>query len=276
MKKYYIQAARDKKETVVSLLKLHLNMSEEKAHYLISIGAVWNKSKNERIKDPVFVCTGELVVVYNPEYRVPVYPFDPNDIIYDDAGFLIVYKKGKYPTVPTPYSDVNSLSFALEDFFMKKKPGKKIYVINRLDTHARGLVFFAKNKKTEKTLHRMFKERRVKKWYFAGTKVFDGVKSDYLIQDQLEWKGKKKQSKTFIHLLKKTETGFCFLVRPYTGRTHQIRKHFAGYLVPITGDPVYGNASREDSMALVCFTYIFPHPVTGVKMKVGYVPELFC
>ncbi|MBN2441770.1 MAG: hypothetical protein JXJ04_10500 [Spirochaetales bacterium] len=273
MKKYYIQVKENNKETLKSLIVLHLKLSEDEADYLISIGAVWDKNTNLRLKNPDARCRRELLIVHKPDYEVPVYPFHSDDIIYEDNSFLIVYKKGKYPTVPTPYSDVNSLSYALQGYYDKKKAGITTYVINRLDTHAQGLVFFAKNKTTEKYLHRMFQDRKVKKWYLAETAPFDIVKENYLIEDTLEWNEKAKKAKTFIHLLKKSEYGYCYFVRPYTGRTHQIRKHFASYLVPIKGDPVYGRSSRDAVMSLFCFAYVFKHPQTGKKIKVTYLPK---
>jgi 23S rRNA-/tRNA-specific pseudouridylate synthase len=269
MKKYYIQEKTGNKKTILALLTGRLNLSKHEALSLLCSGAVWNKDKNERIKNPDQVITHELIVVYKPAYHVPVYPFSPKQIIYEDPGFLVVYKQANYPTVPTPYSDVNSLSHALGRYFM----GTGVSIINRLDTHTRGLVFAAKNKQTEITLHRMFKQRKVKKWYAAGTEVFNGVKQNYMIQDTLEWKGKPKAARTFVHFMKKENNRYCFLVHPHTGRTHQIRKHFARYLVPLWGDPVYGNFPRGSVMALICFAYIFPHPVTGKRMKVAFLPE---
>ncbi|MBN2534480.1 MAG: hypothetical protein JXB88_16475 [Spirochaetales bacterium] len=273
MKRYYIQVKQENNEPLLSLLTGHLHLDREEAVYLISTGAVWNKNTNTRLKNPNQLLAGELIVVHKPSYQVPVYQFDPGHIIYEEQGFSIVYKMGKYPTVPTPYSDVNSLSHALNHYYRKKQPGINVSVINRLDTHTRGLVFCAKNKNMEKTLHRMFQQRMVKKWYFAGTEVFPGVKENYVIQDSLEWKGKQRSAGTFIHLMKQDKDRYCFLVRPYTGRTHQIRKHFATYLVPLWGDPVYGHFHRDSAMALVCFAYIFPHPVTGKRMKVMYLPN---
>jgi 23S rRNA pseudouridine1911/1915/1917 synthase len=53
-----------------------------------------------------------------------------------------------------------------------------------------------------------------------------------------------------------------------TGRTHQIRVHFASIGAPLTGDRMYGAASDEISrQALHCGKISFIHPVTGVKTE---------
>jgi 23S rRNA-/tRNA-specific pseudouridylate synthase len=62
---------------------------------------------------------------------------------------------------------------------------------------------------------------------------------------------------------------------PHTGRTHQIRKHFQKYLIPIYGDSIYGAYSNSDRMMLDCFSYKFIHPVTNKKMKVFYLKNEF-
>jgi 23S rRNA pseudouridine1911/1915/1917 synthase len=51
---------------------------------------------------------------------------------------------------------------------------------------------------------------------------------------------------------------------PITGRTHQLRVHFAHLGFPITGDDLYGKASAEiDRHALHAVTLQFPLPSTG-------------
>jgi 23S rRNA pseudouridine1911/1915/1917 synthase len=56
-------------------------------------------------------------------------------------------------------------------------------------------------------------------------------------------------------------------VRPETGRTHQIRVHFAEAGHPILGDRVYGTASgasdRAPRQMLHARTLGFRHPATG-------------
>ena len=57
-----------------------------------------------------------------------------------------------------------------------------------------------------------------------------------------------------------------------TGRTHQIRVHFASLGAPLAGDDMYG-ASREHigRPALHCGQVSFIHPVTGKGIKL-YAP----
>ena len=59
-------------------------------------------------------------------------------------------------------------------------------------------------------------------------------------------------------------------VRPVTGRTHQIRVHFASKGTPLLGDTMYGAPEREDirRAALHCGKAEFRQPFTGAEVLV--------
>jgi len=58
-------------------------------------------------------------------------------------------------------------------------------------------------------------------------------------------------------------------VRLETGRTHQIRVHFASVGAPLVGDTLYGTPSEEIARhALHCAHAELTHPVTGAHISV--------
>ena len=56
---------------------------------------------------------------------------------------------------------------------------------------------------------------------------------------------------------------------PRTGRTHQLRVHFAHLGAPILGDDLYGTASEYiDRHALHSYSLTLPQPTTGETLEV--------
>ena len=61
-----------------------------------------------------------------------------------------------------------------------------------------------------------------------------------------------------------------------TGRTHQIRAHFAAISHPVAGDPRYGHAGRHglDRQFLHSAELGFDHPFTGERLELrSELPE---
>ncbi len=275
MKRYYIQIKANQKIKLFDAVIKHLKLNNAEAEKLIYQGSVWNSKQNLRLKDKDKILSDELIIINAPEFPIIEYTLSRENIKFEDEHFLIVYKEAGLNTCPSPLSDIDCLSHGIQKYYNEIKINYCVSTINRLDKPTKGLVFYAKNKKIEIFLHNMFKNHKVRKLYLSITPEFDLQKKIYLIHDQLQWKEKKFEAITYIKFLKEKNKMFYFFVFPLTGRTHQIRKHFLKYLKPIYGDALYGNYSRSDEMELLCFCYIFRHPVTKQKLKVEYLPEKY-
>ena len=275
MKRYYIQTKKDKKIKLLDAIKDNLNLSREEAEKLIYQGSVWNSKRNVRLKDKNRLIQNELICINKPEFPILEYTLDINNIKYEDDDFIIVYKEAGLNTCQTPLSDIDCLTHGVQKYIIDKKIDYSVSTINRLDKPTKGLVFYAKNKKTEITLHEMFKARKIKKLYLCLTPQFKLEKESYIIKDQLEWKGKLSEAITYIKFLKDINRKYYFIVYPLTGRTHQIRKHFQKYLIPIYGDALYGDYSREDEMELICISYCFKHPYRGKRLNIEFIPDKY-
>ena len=68
-------------------------------------------------------------------------------------------------------------------------------------------------------------------------------------------------------VLERQEESCKLALEPVTGRTHQLRVHFAHLGHPITGDDLYGAPSPDiERHALHARTLRFPHPTTGEEI----------
>ena len=76
-----------------------------------------------------------------------------------------------------------------------------------------------------------------------------------------------KPAVTYWQVMRRNEENVYLLLKPETGRTHQLRVHCSAMGHPIIGDGLYGDDEVEQPrMLLHADNLAFTHPVTGEKM----------
>lgn len=129
----------------------------------------------------------------------------------------------------------------------------ELYPVHRLDTMTSGLLLFARNHHTAQEIASLFQNRAIEKYYIAlapGTPK----KKQGMIRGDLK-KGRSGQWILSQSLKNPSLTRFIsrglgnglrlYLLKPFTGRTHQLRVVMKSISVPILGDPVYGNPEKH-------------------------------
>ncbi|MFH1643613.1 MAG: RluA family pseudouridine synthase [bacterium] len=171
-------------------------------------------------------------------------------VVNKPAGLLTHFAQND----PDKISLVNGLLYKFKEmreagFTDLQRPG----IVHRLDKDTSGLLLIAKNIKTQIRLSAMFKDRKVKKTYLAlvyGHPPKKG-KIDYAI-GRHPFKGHmmshhgidSKQAISYYEVLQHYKDCSLVKVRIVTGRTHQIRVHFAAIGHEIIGDSIYGKTSK--------------------------------
>lgn len=173
-------------------------------------------------------------------------------IIYEDDNILVVNKPNGIEVINFNLSDQKN-TISLTDI-VKEKYGNEIEPCHRIDRNTKGLVLFAKNKKSLEILLQKFKNKEIEKHYLAKVygipKKQHDILSDYLFKDSKKSqvyisKNKTKESQNIITEYSvissnKSNNTSILDINLHTGRTHQIRAHLAYIGFPILGDGKYG------------------------------------
>jgi len=155
------------------------------------------------------------------------------DILYEDDNLLILNKKAGITIHPSEKTRSTTLIQGLHFYGAKK--GFKPHLVHRLDRDTSGVLVIAKNVKTARTLSHMFRNRLVKKEYI--TLVSGKIFGDGFIDKPLDG----SEALTEYKVLENFRDTSLLRVILHTGRTHQIRKHFALIGNPVVGDILYGD-----------------------------------
>ena len=190
------------------------------------------------------------------------------NIVYEDENILIVDKPKNMPTHPSKGNSLPTLANAVmayygEDFVFRS--------ITRLDRDTSGLVLIAKDGVTANLLSQEIKQGRVYKRYVALVKGVPEKEHDIIdapIRREAEGSmkrivapdGKRAITEYFVKEIK-GENALCDVIL-HTGRTHQIRVHFAHIGHPLLGDFLYGER-QDEGYFLRCSELRFTHPHTS-------------
>lgn len=178
-------------------------------------------------------------------------------IVNKPAGLLTHFAKND----PDKPSLVNGLLYKFKELGNKNfKDNERPGIVHRLDKNTSGLLIIARNTTAQIALSKMFKDRKVKKTYLVLVKDHPPKKGkiDFNIgrhpfkHHMMSHMGfNSKKAITYYEVA--TYYKDCSLVEAkiITGRTHQIRVHFAAIGHGVIGDEIYGyNSKLIDRQAL--------------------------
>lgn len=206
----------------------------------------------------------------------------PLNIVYEDQDVIIVDKPKDMVVHPSIGNYENTLVNALlnytkelSDVNGELRPG----IVHRLDKDTSGLLVVAKNNQTHLNLAQQIIGNSMKREYIAlvhGVIVENlGVIEAPVGRDKTDRKkmavvADGKKSVTNYQVLERFNNYSLVKVNLVTGRTHQIRVHFAYIRHAVVGDPLYGSSRKHfdlNTQALHAHILGFTHPGTGEYME---------
>ena len=219
---------------------------------------------------------GDLVVVHiPPPESMEVKPQTiPLDIVYEDEDIIVVNKPAGMVVHPAYGHRTGTLVNAvlahcpdLAGVGDDLRPG----IVHRLDKDTSGLIIVAKNDSAHRHLQCQFERREVKKVYLAllegHLEPVRGVIEAPIGRDKKRRKRMAvveggREARTEYRVVeyfgdsagKESRPYTLVEAEPMTGRTHQIRVHFASIGYPLAGDPVYG--FRKQRLSGLCRQFL--------------------
>jgi 23S rRNA pseudouridine1911/1915/1917 synthase len=214
----------------------------------------------------------------------------PLQILFED-NHLIIINKRPGDIVQGDKTGDKPLMDVVKDYIKVKynKPGEAfIGTPHRIDRPTSGIVIFSRNSRSLERMAEMFREKTIKKTYWALVKNPPPKEEDKLIH---YLKKNQERNKSFAFPTKVKDSFYAELdykviaqsdryylleVKLHTGRHHQIRVQLSMIDCPIKGDVKYGfdRSNEDNSIHLHSRKVEFLHPSKKEPMTVyAPVPE---
>lgn len=219
---------------------------------------------NKTLSDHHLFKGDHLKVILEEENKS--YGTSKNDfrILYEDDYFLIVDKAPNLASLPTRAHYETNLASDVAHYYLKNNIKAKFHILTRLDYETSGVVILAKHAYIQELMAKV----NISKYYLL--KVHGQISQGGIINEPIKKDPKDTKRRIVARDGKKATTIFKVIAnnidktliyaKLLTGRTHQLRVHFAYLGHPIIGDNLYG--SDEGNLLLNCHKITFKHPIT--------------
>ena len=217
---------------------------------------------------------GGMVKEYFAPYDYPV------DIVYEDEYLIAVNKPPDMPTHPSHGHYDDTLANVMVHYF--KDVPFTFRAVNRLDRDTSGLVLISKDQLTAHKMSEQLKRGTVHKQYRAvlsgkinppAGRIETYIKraaDSIIIREAAAYGIESEYAVTEYECTAANDEYSVINASPITGRTHQLRVHFAHLGYPICGDTLYGTASDTiNRQALHSYKLEFIHPHNGQIMNLN-------
>lgn len=258
---------------LISFLRGHVKISVRLLRSLKRVeGAIKINGENARTID--LLHKGDTVTLSIPEDENHSIPIDYElNIVYEDEDVLVIDKPAMLPMHESHNHQGDTLANAVAGYLNKKGRSLAFRAVGRLDKGTSGLVICALNSHTAARLSGNFE----KTYYAMATGCYEGKgtidKPIYRPDPMKTYRtadDRGDRAVTHYEVLESDDDYSLLKINLETGRTHQIRVHFAYLGTPLYGDRMYGKEHPLiERQALHCGTVSFNHPVTGEKIELS-------
>ena len=233
----------------------------------------------KQVKNFLILKKGDLLEIdysenLNEDFKVNDIPLD---VLYEDEHILIVNKKQDLAIQPSKRHQEDNLISSIKKYYLDHNIDSNIHIVTRLDFSTSGIVLIAKNG----YIHHLLNDINYDKKYLCLVHnrfdLLEGCFSDPIrrVEDINIKRWVFPDGKQALTKYKVLGNGDISLVEAtlLTGRTHQIRVHFAYHNHPLVGDKLYGLG--DGKLKLHCYYLGFLHPITNKRIEICNYPEWY-
>jgi 23S rRNA pseudouridine1911/1915/1917 synthase len=199
-------------------------------------------------------------------------------IVHLDGDLAVIEKPAGLVVHAAPSQKGETLVDLLEGITSggeEERPG----IVHRLDKDTSGLMLVARNEESQRALARMVKAREVEREYTALVEGRLGSRTgtiDAPLGRHRRQRTKRavkgagsREARTHFEVIEALPADTLVRALLETGRTHQIRVHFAAIGHPVAGDPEYGSRGRHglERQFLHASRLAFTHPRTEERLE---------
>ena len=212
------------------------------------------------------------------------------DIAFEDDDLLVVNKPAGLVVHPGAGNPAGTLMNGLLHHAPQLEEVPRAGIIHRIDKDTSGLLLVAKTLPAHTALVRQLADRDIARQYLAvcngvltgGGTIREPIARHPVDRKRMSVRQNGKSATTHYTVLERFRAFTYIQVKLETGRTHQIRVHFAWRRHALAGDPVYGGrlalpAGAGDALidtlrrfrrqALHAARLAFEHPATGAVIE---------
>lgn len=257
-------------------------LSRTKIRKIVDLGGVHIDGRRVR-KCGRIIKNCEAIELYQDSSPLDPYRLKQADILFQDKYIIAINKAAGVDTQPTPARYKGTLYEALQVWLKRDRRFRKLEIgmAQRLDRDTSGVIIFSIHPKSHKGLTEQIGNHTAQKTYLA---IVQGVPTpsrgtyhSFLKRDRNTHKMQPvttggKEAITHYQVLKDWRHSSLVSVQLVTGRTHQIRAHFAEAGHPLLGDQFYGGPKthggcRWARQCLHSWKLQLNHPKTGERLS---------
>jgi 23S rRNA pseudouridine1911/1915/1917 synthase len=217
------------------------------------------------------------------------------DLVFEDEDLLVVNKPAGLVVHPGAGNPAGTLMNGLLHHAPRLEEVPRAGIVHRIDKDTSGLLLVAKTLTAHTALVRLLADREISRHYLAvcngvltgGGTIDAPIARHPVDRKRMSVQDRGKPAVTHYTVLERFRAFTYVSATLDTGRTHQIRVHFAWRRHALLGDPLYGGrlalpAGASDALvdmlrsfrrqALHATRLALVHPVTGHRLDLEVPP----